>query len=370
MKVAGSKNTPLNIAIIGCGKIADDHVWSIRAEGSDVVAVCDHEELMARQLADRFKIGKTFVDVGTMLRHVGPDVVHITTPPQSHFPLAKQCLEWGASVYVEKPFTRRIEEAAELIGLAQRQGLVLTVGHDRQFCQASRRMRSLIGAGYLGSKPVHMESYYGYDLGYGAYAKALLADQQHWVRALPGRLLHNIISHGVARLAEYLETDHPQVVTVGFVSPQLRDLGESEIVDEIRVIISENRRTTAYLTVSSQARPLLNQFNVYGTKNGLSMDQQKQTVIRHKGKAYPSYAEQFIPSLSYSGQYLANFFQNLSLFLKSRFHQKQSMRFLTENFYEAVRGNAEPPIPYREIMLTTRIMDTIFQQLYQDKPQK
>jgi predicted dehydrogenase len=231
-------------------------------------------------------------------------------------------------------------------------------------------MRHLIGAGYLGSKPVHMESYYGYDLGFGAYAKALLADRQHWVRALPGRLLHNIISHGVARVAEYLESERPEVVTVGFVSPHLRELGERELVDEIRVIITENQKTTAYLTVSSQARPLLNQFHAFGTKNGLSMDQQKQTVIRHKGKAYPSYAEQFIPSLSYSSQYLSNFWHNFSLFRQNRFHQKQSMRHLAENLYEAVRGNAGPPIPYREILLTTRIMDDIFQQLYRDQRPK
>ena len=48
-----------------------------------------------------------------------------------------------------------------------------------------------------------MESYYCYDLSEPGYATALLGDQQHWVRRLPGKLLHNIISHGVARIAEF-----------------------------------------------------------------------------------------------------------------------------------------------------------------------
>ena len=95
--------------------------------------------------------------------------------------------------------------------LAEKRGLVLTAGHDRQFCPATRRMREAIRKGYLGGPPVHMESYFGYDLGYGAYAKALLADQQHWVRKLPGQLLHNIISHGISRIAEYLQTASPEV---------------------------------------------------------------------------------------------------------------------------------------------------------------
>ena len=60
---------------------------------------------MARQLAERFAIPECFSDVQEMLRPCRPDVVHITTPPQSHFPLAKQCLEAGSHVYLEKPFT-------------------------------------------------------------------------------------------------------------------------------------------------------------------------------------------------------------------------------------------------------------------------
>jgi predicted dehydrogenase len=320
---------------------------------------------MARQLAERFHVGRTFIDLETMLNEARPDVVHITTPPQSHHPIAKQCLEHGVHVYVEKPFTTLVDQAVELVQIAEKHGLVLTVGHDRQFCNASRRMRTLIQNGYLGGPPVHMESYYGYDLGFGPYAKTLLSDQQHWVRKLPGQLLQNIISHGVARISEHLRTDSPEVFAHGFVSPRLRHLGETEIIDELRVIITEEQRTTAYLTVSSQARPLLNQFHVYGTRNGLSMDQQKQTLIRHRGQAYPSYAEQFLPPLAYARQYASNLRHNLALFLQCRFHQKQGMKYLIEHFYGAVRGEAAPPIPYREILLTTRIMDTIFSQLDQ-----
>ena len=100
-------------------------------------------------------------------------------------------------------------------------------------------MRALVESGYLGGPPVHMESYYGYDLGDPSYARALLGDKQHWVRRLPGKLLHNIISHGIARIAEFLTSDDPQVIAHGFASPLLKGIGETEIVDELRVMISE-----------------------------------------------------------------------------------------------------------------------------------
>ena len=81
-------------------------------------------------------------------------------------------------------------------------------------------------------------------------------------------LLHNIISHGIARIAEFLTTDYPEVSAHGFVSPMLRGLGEKEIIDELRVVISEEHGTTAYFTFSSQMRPSLNVFRVFGSNNG------------------------------------------------------------------------------------------------------
>ena len=83
-----------------------------------------------------------------------------------------------------------------------------------------------------------MESYYCYELAKSGYAGAILGDNNHWVRRLPGKLLHNIISHGIARIAEFLPGDSPRVIVHGFASPLLQSMGETEIVDELRVIIS------------------------------------------------------------------------------------------------------------------------------------
>src|SRR5208283_3205717 len=208
----------LKVAIVGCGKIADDHALQIqRIKGCEIVGVCDREPLMARQFYERFPVKRCFGDVAELLSAAGPDVVHVTTPPQSHFEITKLCLESGCHVYVEKPFTLYEAEAQRLIALANERGLKVTVGHDDQFSHAARRMRTLVQNGFLGSELVHMESYYGYELEQ-AYARALLGDPRHWVRRLPGKLLHNIISHGIARIAEFLTSDSPQVIAYGFVS--------------------------------------------------------------------------------------------------------------------------------------------------------
>jgi predicted dehydrogenase len=363
-KAAGSEDRMLKVAIVGCGKIADAHVSQIqRVEGCEIVGVCDSEPLMARQLYERFPVKRYYSDLTDLLSDARPDVVHITTPPESHFDIARVCLERGCHVYVEKPFTLHEEEAQGLVALANEKGLKLTAGHDHQFSHVARRMRTLVESGYLGGGPVHMESYYCYDLGDPTYARALLGDKQHWVRRLPGGLLHNIISHGIARIAEFLTSDSPQVIAYGFVSPLLKRMGESEIVDELRVIICEQERTTAYFTFSTQMRPSIHQFRVYGPKNGLLLDQDQETLIKLRGGRFKSYVEKFIPPVMFAEQHLGNLITNVRTFLARDFHMQSGMKYLIESFYRSIIQGTPVPIPYREILLTARIMDAIFNQI-------
>jgi len=353
----------LRVAIVGCGKIADSHAAQIqRIKNCEIVAACDRELLMARQLCDRFPINSYFSDLNDLLSEARPDVVHITTPPASHCEIAKRCLEAGCHVYVEKPFTYNEDEARTLISLANERRLKLTVGHDYQFSHAARRMRALVQTGFLGDGPVHMESYYCYELG-RAYAEALLGDAQHWVRGLPGKLLHNVISHGIARIAEFVNSDSPHVVAHGFISPFLKQMGEVEIIDELRVIISDNDYNTAYFTFSSQMRPSIHQFRIYGTRNGISLDQDHETVVKLRGARFKSYADKFVPPIMLAEQYLGNVAANMRVFLARDFQMKSGMKCLIESFYRSITEDKPVPIPYRQILLTARIMDEIFSQL-------
>jgi predicted dehydrogenase len=318
--------------------------------------------LMAKQLSERFQVKGFFSSLDSLIDQSRPDVVHITTPPKSHFEVAKHCLLQGCHVYVEKPFTVELPEAEELIRLAQEKNLRITVGHDDQFRHAARRMRDLVRSGYLGGAPVHMESYYCYEIGEG-YASALLGDRKHWVRALPGGLLQNVISHGIARIAEFFTAEAPQVIVHGFVSPFLKRLGENDLVDELRVILCDENAATAYFTFSSQMRPSLHQFRLYGPANGLVLDQDHETLILLRGGRYKSFLEQFVPPATFAQQYVGNLAGNVRSFLAADFHSKSGMKHLIESFYRSIQDNLPVPIPYREILRTSAIMDSIFAQL-------
>src|SRR5262245_9049822 len=366
---AGRARAMLRVALVGCGRIADDHASRIaRIAGCEIVGVCDREPLMAQQLYERFPVRRCFSDLSQLLGDARPDVVHVTTPPASHFEIARACLEAGCHVYVEKPLALDAGQARALVALASENGRMLTVGHDAQFTHVARRMRALVQEGYLGGPPLHMESVYGYDLSDPGYARALLADKSHWVRRLPGGLLHNVISHGIARIAEFLASESPEVIARGFVSPRLRAMGETEIVDELRVLVAAEEGATAYFTFSSQMRPSLHEFRLYGPRNGLLLDQDRETLIRLPGTRLKSYLEKFVPPLGLARQQVAGVVTNARAFLARDFHTKSGMKYLIEAFYRAIVAGTPPPIPYREILLTARIMDAIFEQLRARRP--
>ncbi len=358
----------IRAAIVGCGKMADQHALQIRRiPRAQLVATCDAEPLMARQLAERFNIPAWHADVEGLLASARPDVVHVTTPPRSHLAVGRACLEAGVSVYIEKPFTLNTADAEELITLAERTGAKLTAGHNGQFTHAMIRARRLVEEGFLGGRTVHMESLYGYEFGDPAYAKALLSDADHWARKLPGSLLQNIMSHGVSRIAEFMTGDHLQVVARGFSSPFLQAIGQGDIIDELRLIVTDEHATTAYFTFSSQICPSVHQFRIYGATRSLLVDDDHQVVLRLDNEQYKSYLRLFVPPAIMAGQYVGNLARNIRQFAKNDFHlpNDAGLMRLISAFYRAVADGGPLPIPYREILLTSRIMDAAFDQLGQ-----
>jgi predicted dehydrogenase len=324
---------------------------------------------MAKQLGERFGISACFADLQEMLQSTSPDVVHITTPPQSHYSLARQCLESGSHVYVEKPFTTVASEAESLIQLAEDCGLQITVGHNYQFTLEMLETRRLVNEGFLGGKPVHLESYWSYDLGDLRYASAFLSNRTHWVRQLPGQLFHNIISHGIAKLTEFLDDELVEIVATAHQSEQLRSLGAGDVLDELRVLIRDKMGTTAFFCFSTQINGL-NQLRIYGPANSMIADIITGSLVRNTNRSYKSYLTYFIPPLKAAREHLGNARRNVANFLRRRLYQDFGMKELIERFYNSIRRGNPLPIPYREILLTARIMDEIFVQIYPPKTGK
>ena len=111
----------MRVAIVGCGKQADEHAVLINSmPGCEIVGVCDKEALMAEQLHERFRVKKYYTDLRTMLDTESPDIVHVVTPPHSHLEIGSICFGAGCNVLFEKPFGLNAQEAETLINSHER----------------------------------------------------------------------------------------------------------------------------------------------------------------------------------------------------------------------------------------------------------
>src|SRR5262249_28870706 len=150
---------------------------------AELVAVCDSQRDLAIQAAARFEVPQVFSDVDQMLSEARPNVVHITTPPHTHKPLAIKVLQGGAHAYVEKPFSVDLAEAEEIVAAAEAAGRLVCVGHDHLFDPVWEECRDLHQRGALG-RVVHIDSVQGYDFS-GPFGRLVSADPEHWVHRLP-----------------------------------------------------------------------------------------------------------------------------------------------------------------------------------------
>lgn len=116
---------------------------------SDLVAIADLKEDRL-QRAHSLYPNVTLVREYKELFNMDLDAVVISTPPVTHYPIAKECLEHGLHVLVEKPMTLKSEHAQELIDLAHAKGLILMVGHTFEYNSAVLALKQYIDSGELG----------------------------------------------------------------------------------------------------------------------------------------------------------------------------------------------------------------------------
>lgn len=358
----------LRAAIVGCGKIADDHAETLGyMDDVEVVACSDLTLLMAEQLATRYGIAGVYDDFATLLHEERPHVVHITTPPQSHLELATAAMNAGAHVWVEKPLAVNSAETAELVGCARSTGRKLTVGHSYWLDTPALDLRKLVDAGRIGDI-VHVESWYGYSLD-GGYGKAILSSPDNWVHQLPGKLFQNNVDHLFNKILEFLPSEDLTVQATAFRSHS-RHYGDrrDEMMDELRVYLADPTGPTAYATFSSSAEPRGHWVKVYGTKGTAMADFNLRTVELASSIPLPTNLGRLIPSVTRIGAAAKQAAINTGRFATAEFHYFAGFRRLLDGFYDAIRTDGPDPIPLEDIERMTRLQDRIWAQLSNGSP--
>lgn len=130
------------VGVIGAGYWGKKHVEEYSRIGADVT-VADLSEDNLRHCKEKFnaKVTKNYKDI---LSDSSIEFVSVCTPNESHYPLAKECLESGKNVLVEKPLCHTVEEGKDLIATATNKGVALVVGHVFRFNNAVNKVKEML----------------------------------------------------------------------------------------------------------------------------------------------------------------------------------------------------------------------------------
>ena len=154
-------NSPLRVGLLAYGAIGHEHNQAVAAtQGLTLTAVCDTNPeriAAAQELAPEIA---SFGDATLMLDSGLIDIVVISTPPNSHYSWAREALQRGIHVVLEKPMALTAAECDELIALAAEKNLTLVVYQNRRFDRDFVTMRRLIESGAIG-EPFAYESFVG-----------------------------------------------------------------------------------------------------------------------------------------------------------------------------------------------------------------
>ncbi|MBI4589033.1 MAG: Gfo/Idh/MocA family oxidoreductase [Candidatus Rokubacteria bacterium] len=137
-------------AVVGAGHMGQYHILVLpELVDVDLVGIVDTDAAKASQLAAQFGT-QAFTDHRELIGQV--DVASVAVPTDQHFAVARDLLEAGIGVLVEKPMTPTLEEAKELFRLARQQGAVLHVGHVERFNGAVQELKKIV------ERPILIES--------------------------------------------------------------------------------------------------------------------------------------------------------------------------------------------------------------------
>src|ERR1700738_563192 len=142
---------PIVVGVVGCGYWGPNLVRNFKGlSNCNLRAMCDTSEARLKHMRSLYSDVEGVTDFDHLLNGVGLDAVVVATPVKYHYPLAKASLLAGKHTLIEKPMASSSAECEELIEIAERNGLVLMVGHTFLYSAPVQKIVEIIQAGDIG----------------------------------------------------------------------------------------------------------------------------------------------------------------------------------------------------------------------------
>ena len=250
----------MKYALIGCGRIAINHVIAAVNNKLEFVAVCDvfpeaMENLLAKKELNKDALIHRYTDYKEMLAKEQPELVSIATESGLHAEIALYCIEHGVNVIIEKPMAMNIDDAQRIIDLSKEKGVKVSACHQNRFNIAVQKLRKAIETkrfGKLSHGSIHVrwnrnENYYKQAPWRGTWAQdggALMNQCIHGIDLLRWMMGEDIVEvYGQTRqqFHDYLEAEDLGMAVLTFAN------GAVATIEGTTNVYPQNLEETLYI---------------------------------------------------------------------------------------------------------------------------
>jgi predicted dehydrogenase/nucleoside-diphosphate-sugar epimerase len=337
----------LSIALIGCGKMGIHHVNIInKLNNARLVAVVDPKISKEDIPEINWDEVSLFNDVNSLYKSSKPDVVHIVTPPHTHFDMAKVVLQNGSHIYVEKPFAFNYNEAKEIIEIALQKGLSVCPGHQLLLQKPTLLLKENL---HLIGKLVQIESYFSFRVA----RKSITPHDQ----------IIDIMPHPVYTLVEFMNS------AINNNSQQIEIKGmNADANGELQSLFSKGK-IKGILNITLNGRPVDSYLKITGEYGFLYADYVRGISINLTGSGADA-----ISAITQPYRYASQlFFKGYISFTKMFLSGKTGYGGLSElinAFYTSILDKKESPASIPNLLETVRICETLSTPLIEDYNRK
>ena len=305
----------IRVGVIGVGYLGRFHAQKYAAmEGVELVGVVDVDPERAAEIARECSTS-AFADYTELLDEV--DAVSIVVPTVRHHEVAAACLEQKIDILVEKPFTTTLEEADDLIAMAENSGCILQVGHLERFNPAVLAMKPLL------THPLFIET--------------------HRISVFKNRgtdvdVVLDLMIHDIDIILSIVDSPLTTIHTVGApVITELTDIANARLIFE--------NGCTANVTVSRISLDNIRRMRIFQPGTYLSVDFTKKEImsVRLKKDAQSAFP---LPDIR-----------------KQHFEDQDILELELKDFIENVRNRTRPMVSGQEgrraLDVALRVVDQI-----------
>jgi len=338
--------TEINVAIVGCGAVANSHfaAWR-RIPYAKIKAVCDSNNEAAEKAARNWRVPLKFNSVFEMIDSKVITLWDICTPIQTHKDLAIQAMKNGFDVLIEKPLTITSKEAKEIVECQNTTGKKAGVIHNWLFEPPILKARAVVEHGDLGEIiSAQIDVLHTKD-------EPMTANQNHWSHKLPGGRLSEMLIHPIYLLRYF-------VGGIDLASVEVSKIGEYPWMkyDELFATFKADEKLAGtYVSFSAPRNSIY--VNLFGRRGIIRLD-----IINATVNVLPSVSisrfNKVLDSTRQAIQLSASTLENALKVLTKQWFDGHEM--CIRLFAESIVEEKEPPVPVQEGYEVVKVLEDMY----------